>query len=1580
MPRLNNALLSFEGILQEFNAVVVGKHICYINVLPEALDQQTLYIQRSPDGALTCYDVQLAAINTLRFTMSEAEFQLAIDKQEIKKQKFSDLKSILQELGFDVFDQKNEHPFLGFQKRLRNLYDKYVQDDHFSESFAVHYPGLKQLIQLILELEERDYRKQQAVVLAVSCENDWRPNKNDIEERYRDINDELEYFSDECEDKALELYELLVIHLHVNICVFENSGDAADAQAYDFSYRLMAMLLSEDELLQQDIDSLIEVMGKRVEDLLKTLPNYKKLNQPYHDLLIDLSLPDASELTSLEGWRELIRREGTQVLRYFMRAIDIEKIYQRKINAAEAEDNVDAAQEVKEGEEKQVINLSPTDYLHAKELAADLSYSRANEDAELATICSKYNVTTQRFAQCLRFINGVWPKKNKDDLPKEESVTTIGDKNYHWVKLSPHDKRALIMGDISGCCQSIGNSGGQSCAIQAATLPGSAVYVLLVKRKGGEGKDFPRKKHDKINDKDYMIIAQAYTWKSSAGNICMDSIETLSRATPDIIKKSLAAFAEQIMRLHPQVKRITVGTGGKTPKSLFETAVINEEIAAGSQYSDSRLQYIIRERAIDWSKDEIAKIKRVLKPYKENIKALIHYYFLHKTVTSDQAIIELNQAIQSPGLMENLTYKKILSLLASSEDAVLVDLIPINFSEMKLLKSEEKYSVINSLSTARLKAHHFNIKDLLMCMEYFVADKKKELLSFVNVFQVLKRSPELIDQRTFRHSESELIQDLFSSSEPCSIDDYRSLFYLLNHHVLILTKPDICMKIGMLIVNHPQVFEGIKYNKPGYRFYKKPGEIMMSDFYKLADYGEMTTVCIKLANELKLELERVIHSNFLLTESGIENIKNYYYQKQRVGAILQAATRYELDFPQSEEELLVRVLQLCEENSTEILTIKKLHHYLDMFFSNSFSVDYAIKKEFLFILLCHSMEKEQQDIIINCIKQDYLVDEWWNYTLQGMPLVNSVLLQGNIVLLDRIRECLEINNRASHLENIEKALDSEGWDSILALTRNNASATTKLLEYDSDYFQTAIIRYVTTSEVVKNTALNTWSVFLDYYKSKMDVLDFLNKIWQRMPTSLLAGLPLFSLQILQGVNGEKLVKFLTKQRESEYVNCQLHDVLLEKLCASASSSGDILRLLNNCNVKIGEEYLPQLLKRSIEIDWIFFEITRMYSSEQIIKACFIEEKCSVYGTYPSALHYCAASPPPMHYLPNDKNHDSREMQLYKFRFLSTIILYIQRLSDDEKAIFHDKITAQNLSLEYNYCNRKVSVLSMTAHILGTPNAFSLLFSTIPRSDKLNTLFKLTYEEGERYPHCLLVEYCKHKNSDNIFLLLPRSLGIEAMIRCHTGEVDGNLNLIKRSLFGEAALTILDQMKKSISKVLDKDQLMFSVALSLIRDLQKAFSREEKNEIVTVANLKIMAVLNFKIKQLKRKLLSPESTDKTKDIFDKIEVALNKYILNNFPYGDPGSTFCQSIFLQAKRGEYQQAVNLYMLIINPNLLNKENFQAALQVVKKYIFSNNSFMKYLITECDTHDLQHLGLRLSVDSPLVDLCQLGRFLRFN
>lgn len=459
-----------------------------------------------------------------------------------------------------LIDLKNKLKAIFFEEMDKNTSDEAViQTLNQDKRFNSNYLKLKQVLHIIFSLNEADDKLRALEQLKAIETIDW--DTSGANDAFEKINATYGYFN--ISPKEAVLFTELAVACRTMICLFEKNNRPDDTMAYDYAYKLMALFADSKQLSESTFDTLSQntykLISSRIDD--------KK--HPFHNaLLVKLSsLPHARLVGDKAGWRNFIKNYGINAFSYFMMSDKIEK----------------------------EIKRAPKDLKEAEKIAMLCQYQRALEDIDFSELCRRYKVSDDRFNLCLDFMQSGWPKKLGDTIP---DICVEGHgvaEGLFWVKLPVTDKRGLILGDITDCCQSIGGHS-ERCVVDAVTLSDNGLYVLVKQRKKGQPALVI---NGQINDQDFKIIGQSYVWKSVTGNLCLDSIECLGGEVSDqAIKQMLSEFGKQVVANYSDIHYVTIGTGGKTPEKLFEPSKMPEIIRQGFFYNDSMSQYTITEATI----------------------------------------------------------------------------------------------------------------------------------------------------------------------------------------------------------------------------------------------------------------------------------------------------------------------------------------------------------------------------------------------------------------------------------------------------------------------------------------------------------------------------------------------------------------------------------------------------------------------------------------------------------------------------------------------------------------------------------------------------------------------------------------------------------------------------------------------------------------------------------------------------------------------------------------------------------------------------------------------------------------------
>ncbi len=564
--------------------------------------------------------------------------------------------------------------------------------------------GLQQLFQQIQAGQSE---------LTAPARLDWEMSDARIE--WERLNATHGYFPKD-QEKFFALFQQVAAPLRTMAVLFEPNHFARDEMAYAYAYKLMALFVDPNDTRTQTLDAVAAATDK----LLVT--RGKHMTSPLHDLLLDMRLPVPGQIDR-QGWQALLKKEGAQALPFFSEAKKIED---------------------KNG------GKAPALLKDARRLQLLCQYARAHEDAAFAATCRDYKVSENSFHQALDFMTSGWPKKTTDSIPALVIQGTDQAAGYYWVKLPPDDKRALILGRITGCCQSIG-SHADRCVRDAVTLPSNGLYVLLKQRKAGAaGQEALPLVGGQINDAQYEIVGQSYVWLSRSGNLCLDSIEcSQGRVPPEVLNKIITDFAQELLKQAPTIHRVTVGQGGGTPPGLFAPVAIPEAMLQGYQYGDSKRQYLIAKQHT-LSEAQRGELEAVLSDKgHEFIDCL--FYLVEQVDDKDGFIRELNELLQArPEIERQLTKASLWRLFFNGHQPTLDKLKPVNFNEES----------ISAIPAARLLFRVKNAKDFIDVLPYIREEERFAAVQQMNsddiaVLHALPDNPESLTTMLSLYPESE---------------------------------------------------------------------------------------------------------------------------------------------------------------------------------------------------------------------------------------------------------------------------------------------------------------------------------------------------------------------------------------------------------------------------------------------------------------------------------------------------------------------------------------------------------------------------------------------------------------------------------------------------------------------------------------------------------------------------------------------------------------------------------------------------------------------------------------------------------
>ena len=578
-----------------------------------------------------------------------------------------------------------------FRKKLQSVYFPTHRPTEITQAliqrdrrFAT-YPELNKAMTFIFGSEDKEAIQAQLTTIIPT-----QLSTANAKAQWENLNHSLHYF--EGNDLLPLFTELAQACRAMSALIEENLVD--EKMPYIYAYRLMVLFATK-----KPTPSFDEIAQKTY--TLLNQANQQQKDKPYHDVILNqIQLPPKDTIRDLEGWLTLLNKTGIAVLPYFAMAPQIETQIHKITGVFKA----------------------PKQLKEAKTMAARCYYTRASENLELAELCRAYNIPEDgsecSFNKCLDYLKSLpqWPMKDSDNLPHPVTMGIGSAEGYCWVKLPTDDIRALILGRITACCQSIGGHSGK-CVKDAVTLPDNGLYVLL-KRKDKAPHDSQPYIGNKINDADFEIVGQSYAWISMTGNLTLDSLEcSKGRVTSSVVQALLTQFAETVLTENASIKRITLGVGGGTPQDLkYMLTKIPETMRIGFQYGDSTRQLSISKQHKITHDQFNALIKKlnIGGEFKEVLRYLSDY--LSDISHFEEELTQLLNDV--PQLRRQLTPKYLFRLLSLTSTPSLNDLLPIDFDRLKTLSEEEKQKELSKISIARLLWREMTPTQVLNALDY----------------------------------------------------------------------------------------------------------------------------------------------------------------------------------------------------------------------------------------------------------------------------------------------------------------------------------------------------------------------------------------------------------------------------------------------------------------------------------------------------------------------------------------------------------------------------------------------------------------------------------------------------------------------------------------------------------------------------------------------------------------------------------------------------------------------------------------------------------------------------------------------
>lgn len=523
------------------------------------------------------------------------------------------------------------------------------------------------------------------------------PSDEEIRGKFRSLNAHYRYFTQKKSARAEQDYLIYFKASKITADFVENNNNAFDQLAGLNAYKMLVLF---------GLDG-----GNPFASINAYLHNYNfnQASQPVHDALLK-EIPVNTNGIDLARWRKLALRHGPAAVSLFQVAPDIHRMLKR----------------------------APETLDEAKNAASQIKYQRYNEYPELAELCYTWHVNENNFNKCLDHVE---PKRKKtDNLP---DVVINGAEHHHpgyyLVKLPANDPHVYVLGHLTNCCM---NPGGNSyhCIVDGVTKENCGFYVLL-RARGNRANANPFLDKDKINHNDYVIVGCGYAWLGQMDSLTLDSWENLRPETDDpVIVTLLKIMSKQVIN-GKTIKRVHIGTGGKTPKE-FSSLTHPDIMMEGIQCSDSYKQALIHGQ--DDNPDESMRLKQIiLEKHKTGyLSTLIDWQTFNKLVSMDACtpaylkwLNTLFFSIDSEELWGKLLHDNVesfdqLTACAKDQGPEFIELL-LQIHAMGLL---DRFSYRLILENA---AHSMSLRAILSAFRHVNITLSDRLL-FIQILQLLK--------------------------------------------------------------------------------------------------------------------------------------------------------------------------------------------------------------------------------------------------------------------------------------------------------------------------------------------------------------------------------------------------------------------------------------------------------------------------------------------------------------------------------------------------------------------------------------------------------------------------------------------------------------------------------------------------------------------------------------------------------------------------------------------------------------------------------------------------------------------------
>ena len=376
--------------------------------------------------------------------------------------------------------------------------------------------------------------------------------------QYRELNDRYKYFLED-DENMIELY----VNCNRTISSFFKDDPIMDNVSclQDYTYKLMALFSTDDSA-----------------DTKSTLQNFQKYCTTFFN--DKDAMRNFTSHTNFDS--DLILMQNAEYGIFDYDITDIKNALKNGKMGHAVLKHLDNAPQIQKANNGKL----PTSKQAFENKLLEIVYPGSHQNMELAKLCMQFSVLDGSFLTMLDLMKkGVLPsyntsqglrlqKKQEDNLPEVyvEYINEDTGTKYNFVKLASDDFRSMMLGSITGNCQTLNGGDASAFIIDGITRPNNGFYVMF-------------------NDKK-EIVGQSYAWIGRDGkSITLEAPQFIKDRCPHIdIPKVFEEFGRQLEQ--QGYDRVTIGQhmagigGAKnfTHDSTYKTSEYHNIPQEGQKY------------------------------------------------------------------------------------------------------------------------------------------------------------------------------------------------------------------------------------------------------------------------------------------------------------------------------------------------------------------------------------------------------------------------------------------------------------------------------------------------------------------------------------------------------------------------------------------------------------------------------------------------------------------------------------------------------------------------------------------------------------------------------------------------------------------------------------------------------------------------------------------------------------------------------------------------------------------------------------------------------------------------------------